>query len=69
MPEIERDDWNIKKLADESTNKSADEMMREVLRDDESRGDADARDVVGASDSINTPQGREEAKKYTGSDS
>ena len=69
MPEIERQDWNVKKLSDESANKSADEMMRQVLRGDESSGDADERDVVGAEKTINTLQGRERAKKDKGSDS
>lgn len=69
MPEVERQDWSVEKLTDESANKPADETLREVLRGDESEGDADERDVAGASDSINTPQGREEAKKDTGSDS
>lgn len=69
MPEVEREDWNIKEIAEESTNKPADETLREVLRGDESRGDADERDVVGGSDSDDTPQGREEAKKDTESDS
>lgn len=69
MPQIEQQNWSVEKLADESVNKPADETMREVLRGDESKGDADERDIAGASDSINTPQGREEAKKDKGSDS
>ncbi len=66
---VEREDRNIEKIADEATNKSADETLRQVLRGDESRGDADERDVVGSSASIDTPQGREEAKNNQGSDS
>lgn len=63
MADVERDDWNAKEIADESVNKPADETMREVLRGDESQGDPDERDVVGNPDSIDTPQGREEAKR------
>lgn len=66
---VEREDRNIEKIADEAANKSADETLRQVLRGDESRGDADERDVVGSSASIDTPQGREEAKNNQGSDS
>ena len=69
MPQVERQEWSVEKLTAESANKPADETLREVLRGGESKGDADERDVAGASDSINTPRGREEAKKDQGSDS
>lgn len=58
-----RQGWNIEEVAEESTNKSSDEMKREVLRGDETKGDADERDVVGGVNSNETPQGREEAKR------
>ncbi len=60
---------SIKEINEESTNKPSDETMREVLRGEESKGDANERDVVGAVESIDTPQGREEAKKDIGGDS
>lgn len=63
LKNVEREDWNVKDLADEATNKSADETLRQVLRGDETKGDPNERDVVGDSDSIDTPQGREEAKR------
>lgn len=63
VPEVKREGWNISEIAEESTNKSADEITREVMRGDESKGDADERDLVGGVDSNETPQGREEAKK------
>ena len=69
MPNAERDDLNVKQVADEATNQSTDETLRQFLRGDETRGDADERDVVGGSDSIDTPQGREEAKQDKGRDS
>lgn len=68
IPNIERQDWSVKEIADESTNKPSDEILREVLRGDESRGDADKRDIVGGPDSSDTPQGREEAKNDKGRD-
>ncbi len=70
VPNVNREDWNVEELANESTNKPSDEIMREVLRGDETKGDADTRDVVGSVDSKDTPQGREETKKpETGKDS
>ncbi|MDQ2747257.1 MAG: hypothetical protein M3T96_08365 [Acidobacteriota bacterium] len=63
VPAVTRDGWNTKKLSEESTNQSADEMMRQVLRGDETNGDPDGRDIVGGSDSGDTAQGREESKQ------
>lgn len=59
---VNREDWNVDELNAESTNKPADETMREVLRGDATKGNADERDVAGSVDSDETPQGREEAK-------
>lgn len=67
-PNVERDDWNVKDVNNESTNQPSDEILRQMLRGDESKGDADERDIVGGVESIETPQGREEAKKDKGSD-
>ena len=69
LPKTTDQGLSLKEIADESTNKPADETLREVLRGDESKGDADERDVAGSPDSIDTPQGREEAKKDQGSNS
>ena len=63
IPNVERDDWNVKELAEESANKPTDETLREVLRGAETKGDAEERDIVGRVDSNETQQGREEAKK------
>lgn len=63
FPEVERDEWNAEEIADQSVNQMPDEALRQILRGDEtSKEDADADDLVGASPSIDTPQGREEAK-------
>lgn len=63
VPNVSREDWDVKQLAEESTNKPSDEMTREILRGDETKGDADTRDIIGAVDSKDTPQGREETKR------
>lgn len=62
LPDIKSGGWNVEQISEESTNKPADEITREMLRG-EAKGDADNRDVVGGVDSNETPQGREEAKK------
>ena len=69
IPDVERGDWNVKKVANESTNQLPDETLRQFLRGDETKGNADERDIVGSSKSIDTPQGREEVKKDKGRDS
>lgn len=69
IPNAKREDWSVRQVADESVNQSTDETLRQFLRGDETKGDPDERDVVGGSDSIDTPQGREEAKKDKGRDS
>lgn len=61
-PQAKRDEWSAEKIADEASNRMEDEIQREMARGDETKGDADERDVVGSSASIDTPQGREEAK-------
>ncbi len=61
-PNAEREDWDAEKLSDESVNQMPDEMVRQILRGDESKGKADDRDIVGGSETIDTPRGREEAK-------
>ncbi|MCY7345962.1 MAG: hypothetical protein LH614_07035 [Pyrinomonadaceae bacterium] len=69
IPNVERQDWSVKEIVDQSTNKFSDETLREILRGDESQGDPDERDIVGSPDSIDTPQGREEAKNHQGNNS
>ena len=57
-----REGWDVQKLADEASQKDIDEIQRETLRGDETKGDADERDIAGNVDTNETPQGREEAK-------
>lgn len=62
VPKAERDDWSAEEVSDESVNQMPDEITRQILRGDETEGDADDRDIVGRSATIDTPQGREFAK-------
>ncbi|HEX8249244.1 MAG TPA: hypothetical protein VF599_13790 [Pyrinomonadaceae bacterium] len=61
-PQTRRDEWDAEKVSEEASNRMSDEIQREIARGDETKGDADERDVVGGPASIDTPQGREEAK-------
>lgn len=63
FPSVKRDKWDAETISDESVNQTPDEIVRQVLRGDESKGEADNRDTAGASKSNDTPQGREETKK------
>lgn len=61
----EREGWTAEEISKESHPVNEDEIKRQILRGDETKGDADKRDIVGSSDSKDTPQGREEAKTKT----
>lgn len=61
-----REGWNIDELADAASQKDFDEIQRETLRGDETKGDADERDNAGGADRKDTWQGREEAKNDLG---
>jgi len=63
VPNATREGWSVEQITDEATNKSSDETLRQVLRGDETKGDADDRDIVGGVNFNETPHGREEAKK------
>ncbi len=54
--------WNVDEVADEASLSNVDEIQRQVLRGDESKGDANNRDAAGVVDSKDTPRGREETK-------
>ena len=63
FPDAKRENWDAEQISEESSNQMPDEIVRQVLRGDESsKGKADSRDVVGGSKPTDTPQGREEAK-------
>jgi hypothetical protein len=62
-PQTKREGWDAEEISEQASNRMDDEIKREISRGDETKGDADERDAVGgASPSIDTPQGREEAK-------
>jgi hypothetical protein len=63
FPDVEREDWDVEQVSRESSNKPSDDIVREMLRGDETEDDADERDVVGGVESADTPHGREETKK------
>lgn len=62
MQNKEREGWNIQKLGDEASQKDEDEIQRQTLRGDETKGNPDNRDNAGSVDSGETPHGREETK-------
>ncbi len=61
--DAKRDEWSAEQLSEESSNQMPDEIFRQVLRGDESKGDPESRDILGSSQIVDTPQGREQAKK------
>lgn len=58
----EREDWSAEKISEESTNLSPDEIERQMLRGDETEGNADDRDIAGSANSNETPGARERSK-------
>jgi len=52
----------IKKITEESGYNDSDGVLRQTLRDDETKGNPDDRDVAGATGFEDTPHGREETK-------
>lgn len=55
--------WNIGKLTDEASLAGDDQIRRQALRGDETKGDADERDIGGSVDTKDTPHGREWTKR------
>ena len=54
---------DVKDITDEASHRDADGVLRQTLRGDETKGDANERDIAGSTDSKDTPQGREETKQ------
>lgn len=48
FPDIEIEGWSAQQLAAEAANELPDEILRKMLRGDESLGDPDDRDFAGA---------------------
>lgn len=66
VPNIQRESWEVKEIAEEGTNENSDDLVRKVLRDDENKNQGDKQDIVGSVDPNETPQGRIENKKDEG---
>jgi len=49
-------------IADQASNRQSDDILRELLRGDETKGDPDERDNAGGPAYRDTPHGREETK-------
>ncbi len=62
FPDVERDNWSVENISEEAANESSDEILRKILRGDETEGDADERDIAGGVESADTPHGSEEIK-------
>ncbi len=52
----------LNNIVEQASYRDADSILRQTLRGVETEGDADARDVAGATDFDDTPRGREETK-------
>lgn len=60
---------SAEELGRESSNREPDDILRQLLRKDESKGDPDDRDVAGTVEHKDTAHGREETKnKLPGAD-
>ena len=68
VPNVEKQGWESREIAEEASNQQSDEITREILRGDETQGNPDERDIVGSVDSEDTPHGREEQKHKNGGD-
>jgi hypothetical protein len=57
-----KDEISADEIIDQGSRPDADAIRRQIRRGDESKGDADERDVAGALDYEETPHGGEERK-------
>ncbi len=57
-----KDELSTDEIIDQGSRPDADAIRRQILRGDESKGDADDRDVAGALDYEETPHSGEERK-------
>lgn len=63
FPDVEKQGWDAEKIAEESANKSSDEIVKQMQRGNESEESTDNQDTVGGVELKDTPRGREETKK------
>ncbi len=57
-----QDTPGVKELTEQASYLDAESVLRQMLRGDETKGDADDRDIAGATKFKDTLQGREETK-------
>lgn len=60
--ENKKDELSTDEIIDQGSRPDADAIRRQIRRGDETKGDADDRDVAGALDYEETPHGGEERK-------
>ena len=53
---------DIKDITDEASHRDPDGVLRQTLREDETKGDPNERDIAGSSEFKDTAHGREETK-------
>ncbi len=63
IPDVKKQGWEAEKLIKESANEESDDVVQKILRGDESKSDADERDIAANPDFDDTPRGREEESK------
>jgi hypothetical protein len=62
MAEIEGEKPTPNEIADQASKPDLDQIHRQTLRRDETKGDPNERDIAGATDFEDTPHGWEERK-------
>ncbi len=62
FPDVERENWSAEAISEEAANEQPDDILRKVLRGDETGGDPNERDIAGGVESGDTPHGNEEIK-------
>ncbi len=50
IPTVKSQGWDAKRLAEEASNEEYEDILRKILRGDESDGNADERDIANAPD-------------------
>lgn len=67
FPNVRRQGWSAEEISEEAANKQPDDIAREFLRGDETKGNPDERDIAGSVSFNETPHGRKERKHEVGS--
>ncbi len=62
IPAVESQGWDAKRLAEEASNEDYEDILRKILRGNESDGNADERDIADAAteaEKSQNPEGKE----------